>query len=290
MRLLTILVRFGTEQYADAEQVIDGIFRRQMPGVDRTVVVVDNAVPDATVPERGARTLLSGDNSAREFSAFDRAVQVIGGEIFDFDLVHFATSAFNSLYVAYLERFDTRVLASIVGRPVCLGHIDAYNRPVEILDFHTQHWIRTGFFLLPPGEVKVLGSFVTIRDGADFFSGDPKAPFRDDAPLSEQYRRYIIEWLTGADIGQGVYWHSHVPLSAASLPAFEQKTLSILNEHLLAVRLRAMGCRPIDVTWLATILGRGSAPTVQWDTIWRQQLENRDRDALALESGTPSVA
>jgi hypothetical protein len=161
--------------------------------------------------------LLGGDNRAREFSAFDRGVQFIGQEIWRFDLVHFATSAFNSLYVRYLERFDARALRCILGRPVCLGHIDCYNEPVEVMGFRTQHWVRTGFFMLPPQEVKILGGFVTIRDDRRFYSGNPEAPFLQQAPLSENYRQYIIGWLTGADIGQGVQWHSHFSVTTETL-------------------------------------------------------------------------
>jgi hypothetical protein len=283
VRVLTILARFGTRQYADAEDAISDIFRRRMPEVDRTVLVVDNALPeDHPAPERCARMLLAGDNSAREFSGFDRAVRFIGQDLCRFDLVHFATSAFNRLYTEYLERFDTRVLESVVRRPACLGHIDGYSEPVEILDVHTQHWIRTGFFILPPREVKMLGSFVTIRDGRRFFSGDPDAPFLEQAPLSRRYRRYIIDWLTGLDIGQGVKWHSHFPVTSETLPSFEHKALSILNEHLLAVRLRAMGCRLIDVTWATTMLAGGRAASIQWDTAWQRQLASRDRDAVVF--------
>ena len=201
--------------------------------------------------------------------------------------MHFATSAFHSLYVDYLERFDTRVLQSVAGRPVCIGHIDAYNDPVEVLGVHTQHWIRTGFFMLPPGEVKTLGSFVTVRDGRCFFSGDPDAPFREQAQLSERYRQYIVGWLTGVDIGQGVKWHSHFRLTSETLPAFEHKTLSTLNEHLLAVRLLAFGCRLIDVTWLAAMLALGKRVSVAWGTPWQQQLANRDRHAVVFQPRKP---
>ena len=45
MRLLTILVRYGTDQYADAEAQAAAIFDRQFPGVERDVLVVDNALP-----------------------------------------------------------------------------------------------------------------------------------------------------------------------------------------------------------------------------------------------------
>ena len=284
MRLLTILARFGTERYPHAEQEIAEIFQRRMPGIDRSVVIVDNALPNGFEERHSQCVVIGGDNSAREFSAFDRAVQFIGSEIWRYDLVHVVTSAFNTLYVDYLERFDPEVLATAARRAVCVGHVDCYNEAVEVLGFRTQHWIRTCFFMLPPSEVKILGSFVTTRDSRRFFSADPESPFRDDAPLSQTYRQYIIDWLAGVDIGQGVEWHSRFTLTPDTLPSFQDKALSILNEHLLAVRLRAMSCRLIDVTWLASTLARNGAASIRWDTSWQQQLANRDRDALVLSS------
>jgi hypothetical protein len=279
-RILTILARFGTEQYPTAEPDIDDIFRRQMSSVERTVLVVDNALPAGLIEERGPRVLLGGNNDAGEFSAFDRAVQFIGSDIWRYDFVHFATSAFNTLYVSYLDRFNPSLLEAVTSRPVCVGHIDCYNEAVEIMGFRTQHWIRSCFFFLPPSEVRALGSFVTIRRGDGVFSGLAESPFRPDAPLSRRYQQYIIEWLTGRDIGQGVKWHSSLTPAGDTLPAFEHKAMTIMNEQLLGVRLRAMGCRLLDVTWLATELGRtGGAPV---GTNWREQLANRDRDALVL--------
>lgn len=284
MRVLTILARFGTDQYAPAEQEVADIFRRRLPEVDRTVLVVDNALPRADVAGRGERMLIGGDNSSYEFSAFDRAVQFIGSEIWRYDLVHFATSAFNTSYVDYLQRLDVALLATAVQRPVCVGHIDCYNHPVDIMRFRTQHWIRSCFFFLPPSEVKALGSFVTIRDASRFFSHRPEAPFCTDAPLSRLYRQYIVDWLTGGDIGQGVEWHSRFELTRDTSSSFERKAVAIMNEQLLGVRLRALGCRLIDVTWLAAMLARDKSASVRWDTNWQEQLANRDRDALVLPS------
>jgi hypothetical protein len=253
-----------------------------MPELDRTILIVDNALPMTAVPERGARMLIGGDNSAYEFSAFDRAIQFIGSDIWRYDLVHFATSAFNTLHVAYLERLGTPLLKAVANRPACVGHIDCYNEAVEILGFRTQHWVRSCFFFLPPAEVKALGRFVTIRDASGFFSHNSEAPFRPDAPLSCQYRQYIGDWLTGRDIGQSVQWHSRFDLTRETLPSFERKAVAIMNEQLLGVRLRAMGCRLIDVTWVATMLAKGDASSIRWATNWREQLAGRDRHAIIL--------
>jgi len=283
VRVLTILVRYGTELYPHAEEHVAEIYRRQMPGVARDVVVVDNALPSGYVEPGDHRLVIGGDNTFREFSGFDRALQHLAGDLWQYDLVHFVTEAFHTLYVDYLARFDTALLEAIVGRAVCVGHIDCYNQPIEILGFLSQHWIRTCFFYMSPGDARALGSCVTLRDGAPFFSGDPAAPFRADAPLSRRYQEYLIDWITGQDIGQGVTWHSSFGLTPETLPSFERKAMySIMNEHLLGIRLRAMGCRVTDVTWLATMLKTGNGSAIRWDTPWQHQLANRDHAALAV--------
>jgi hypothetical protein len=227
-------------------------------------------------------TVLGGDNSFSEFSAADVALSWIGHRIWSYDLVHLATAAFNTLYVGYLERFDMRMLRTIAARPVCVGHIDCYNDPIRLLSYHSQHWIRTSFLFLPPTELKALGSLVSFRDRKRMFSGDPEQPFRGDAPLSEQYRRYIYDWLTGGDIGQGVTWHSGFTLTHETLAEFERKALAILNEHLFAIRLRAQGCRVVDTTWLATQLSNRGTQDVNWRLGWRQQLAGRGLDQLIV--------
>lgn len=283
MRVLTLLVRCGTDLYPHAEEHIAEIYARQMPEIDREVVIVDNALPTGYVERGERRRVIGGDNTYREFSGFDRALQHLGGELWQYDLVHFVTEAFHTLYVDYLARFDTALLHAIAGQTVCVGHIDCYNLPIEILGFRSQHWIRTCFFYMSPGDAKALGSFVTLRDDPRFFSGDPAAPFRRDAPLSRRYQHYLIDWITGQDIGQGVRWHSSFTLTPETLPSFERKAMySIMNEHLIAIRLRAMGCRVIDVTWLATMLGNGAASGVGWNTPWQEQLAGRDRAALVV--------
>jgi hypothetical protein len=282
LRVLTILARFGSSQYADADKEIADIFRRQMREIDRSVVIVDNALPRDLLERLDGAVLIGGDNTSHEFSAFDRALDFLGSDIWSYDLVHFATSAFKTLYVAYLDRFDAPLLQRVTGQAVCVGHLDCYNEPIEVLTYRSQHWIRSCFFFLSPTDVKALGSFASIADGSRFFSGDPEAPFRVDAPISRRYREYLTEWLTGQDIGQGMEWHSSFSLTQETLTAFEQKARAILNEQLLGIRLRALGCRLVDVTWLSTTLRCGSPREVPWATPWREQLANRDRDALTV--------
>ncbi len=281
MRILTLFLRYGTSKFPDAEARLDELFAAQLPEVERTTVVVDSALPADFVERHGhRRTVVGADNTFSEWSAADRAIAFVGNEIWSYDLVHLATAAFNTLYTRYLERIDTSLLRAILGRPCCLGHLDYYNEPVRVLTFRSQHWVRTSFVFLAPAELKALRSLVSFSEPSLLFSGDPRRPFQADAPLSESYKRYIYDWLVGADIGQGVRWHSGAPLDAGNLAAFERKTLAILNEHLLSIRLRALGCKLIDVTFLASHLARSPHQEVAWHLDWRRQLAARDVDRV----------
>ncbi len=282
LRVLTVLARCGMERYATAEDELVDLFNRRMQGIERRTIIVDNALPRGYAEKRDNTSVIGGDNSSREFSAFDRAVDAVGADIWSYDFVHFATGSFRTLYVAYLERFETALLQAMAGRPACIGHVDCYNEPIAIRTYHSQHWIRSCFFFLPPAEAMALGGFVSVDEATAIVTDDPANPFRADAPISARYRDYIAQWLTGNGTGQGVEWHSTFALTQETMTDFAQKTRAILNEHLLSIRLQALGCHLVDVTWLATMLKHTDASAIPLSTSWREQLANRDRDRVVL--------
>jgi hypothetical protein len=282
VRVTTVFVRAGTEKYPNAEDDVAAVFARCLPAVDRRVLVVDNALPPTHVETAGNRTVIGGDNRAWEFSALDRAVAHLGPDLHDCDLVHVATSAFNTLYTGYLDRFTPDVLERIGGRAAFLGHVDCCNDPVHVRGVRSQAWVRTGFFFLPPTELEVLRTCVSVADPSEFFDESSDEPFAASAPLCEAYRRFIVGWLTGEDVGQGVSWHTRLSTSPDGLATFRRKALAILNENLLAVRLRALGCAMVDVTWLAGAVR--AAERVDLATPWWEQIGSRDVDRVVPRS------
>jgi hypothetical protein len=262
-----------------------------MPDVAHDLLVVDNALPERHHETLGpGRSLIGGSNAHWEFSAWDSAIGWLGALLDRYDFVNLATSAFRMLHTAYLDRFDADMLERVRGRAVAVGHIDYYDEPVTFADRSLRSWLRSSFVVLPPTELRLLGSLVGIAHPRRLFSGDPASPFRPDAPLSTNYRNYIVGWLTGhAGTGQGVEWHSRFELTPASLARFEAKATAILNEQLLSSRLRAQGCAPVDATWLAARHAR-LAPDEPLGVIpgWRWQITARDADAAPLDLIQPA--
>jgi hypothetical protein len=277
MRIVTLLARHGTQQYPDAIDNVDVLFARQLADVEHDLVVIDTALPEDYEHQlEPGRVLIGSSNAHWEFSAWDRAVSYLGHQIESYDLVHLATSAFQALDIPHLDRFDLGMLNMVADSRAALGHIDYLIEPVMLCGQSSQAWARTSWIFMPPDELQCLGSLVSIAHGERFFSGNPDAPFRVGAPLSVNYQKFILDWLTGGGRPQAVDWHSRFALTAQTLAHFEAKTLAILNEHMLAVRLRSQGCAIIDATWLAARVRRAPGPLLGAIPSWRWQVAARE--------------
>lgn len=286
MRIVSLLARHGVDKYTAALTDLRALFRETLPSVDHSIVVADNALPPEfdESGDDGVRIIGAG-NDAWEFSAWDSAVSRLGGDLDDFDFVHLATSAFFQLYTRYLHRFSIEMLESMRGRGVAIGHIDYYGTPVSLQGFGGQSWLRSSYVFLPPAELRLLGSLVSVRDEALFFSEDPQQPFLDAAPVSLNYRKFILDWLTGPGTGQGTEWHSRFELSARTLPYFKNKAMAIFNEQMLSRRLRAQGCETVDATWLAGAVKDGSFEFGGALPMPHIQVHRRDVDAAPVNFG-----
>jgi len=283
MRVLTLFLRFGVERYTDALFELERLFAGKLSGLDRETLIIDNALAEDYEERVDSSTLIiGGDNSQREFSGWDRGLRYVGERIWSFDYVNLVTSAFRELYNSYLQRFDTCHLEALLAKPAALGHIDCYNAPVAIGPHRFQHWLRSSFIFVPPAELKALGSLVSISSPVGIFSGRPEEPFSPEVRLSQNYKEYIIGWLTGGGTGQGVKWHSTFELNEETLPSFESKAVSIFNEALFSARLRALGCSLIDVTWFASLPAAGTVSLPLLSTPWKKQLAGRNCDRVLV--------
>lgn len=251
LKILCLFVRHGSERYPEALSTLDDWYVRHGLMGQRTLWIIDNSLPAETAPRRlGPETLLlAGDNRAWEFSAWSRALREARTAAIQFDLVHFVTSSFNTLYTRYLDHFQRDMLHYVHTRQVCLGHIDSYDRPVEFAGHRSAAWIRTCFFFLSAPLARKVEPWAAFTDRTPLFATPTTTAFRPGAPLSEDYQRRIRIWLEGQEVG-GHTWHSPILPGQKEVDRFQHKTVAILNEHSLAVTLRNLPVRLVDYCWL----------------------------------------
>lgn len=272
MKILCLFVRYGTAHYPDAIPLLNQWYERHGLYDQRTLWIIDNARGPQQPPEQlGPRTFLhSGDNRAWEFSAWEHALNLVREHSDQFDALHFVTSAFNTLYTEYLQHFETAMLAYVLKRNICLGHIDSYPAPVQLESLSSQSWIRTCFFFLPWRLAISTSPWVAQENRERFFIEADSREFRSNAPLSVDYQKNITSWLEGQDMG-GHTWHSPVKHGLEENTRFQQKTLAILNEHHLAITFRRAGIQLVDFCWLfserSTLAMRPPEPIPELDQL-----------------------
>ncbi len=256
MKILCLFVRHGTEKYPDALAVLDQWYEIHGLISQRTLWIIDNELEtDAPIRAVASNTLLRpGDNRSWEFSAWARAMREADDDQERYDVVHFVTSAFNTLYTAYLGHFFPQMLAYVTSHNVCLGHIDSYDRPIELAGHSSSSWIRTCFFFLPAGLAHKIENWTAFADTRDVFSSPRAISFRHDAPLSREYQQRITVWLEGKEVG-GHTWHSPVRSGQNEAARFQQKALAILNEHNFSIMLRKLHVPLVDFCWLWSTSG-----------------------------------
>lgn len=250
MKVLTLFVRYADKDYRGAFKRLCEMYER-IDGVDYDALLIDTAMPlDCAVPLGSRAMLIGGDNTRREFSGWDSALAKVGDALESYDLVHVVTSAFENEYNGFYPYINRAMFDYAALNPqVVLAHVDAYPAPARMLGRTFQTWGCSKFLLAHPRRIRALGSFTGQLGFDDVFSTDASTPFRDDAPLSANYREYLVDWLTGEGLPHGK-WHSVFEMGAANLVRFQSKAMSILDEHGLSMRLRESGARIVDYTWL----------------------------------------
>ena len=93
LRIATVLVGHERPVYLEKARKIDALLAESVPSAVRETVIVDNARPRIDHERLDASTVVvGGDNSFREFSAWDQALAELERTRSNPDFVHFATS------------------------------------------------------------------------------------------------------------------------------------------------------------------------------------------------------
>ncbi len=269
-KVLVLFVRYGTSQYIDALERLQEHLVQIHVRPEKLIVIDNQVAPGTFLPG-----VEPGDNRFYEFSGWNSAIQKYSDLVRAVDVVLFVTSAFQESFSAYLHEFNPKILEVVSVRNVCVGHLDAYPAPIQIFGETSQAWMRTSFFALPSKLALEMG-ILTAEKSVDFFSEDFKNPFKSSAKLSENYKTYILDWLTGPGLGHGE-WHSRFDLTEKTFSRFKQKAVAIFNEHFLSIEARKRGFPTLDPCWLNRQLCQQRMSEIPLHVNPLEQIEIRNR-------------
>ncbi len=258
-RLSAILVQYDRQKYSGAVERLVALLE-SLETVDYRLVVVDNANPGGWSHEVSRRIVhAGGDNSAWEFSGFDRGLACLRGEI-ESDLFVFATDAFLAWGDDYLELIDDRTVEQCLELEACAGWTDSFQRECTLLGYAYNCWLRSSFLWMPADAVRRIRPLEHRFDPRQFFGPSAAAPFLPTAPLNDTLKSQILGWLTTHAQGRQLdeAWHSRFELDDDTLEKFQRKSLAIFREHLLSARLREVGIPCYDFRLLRLLDENGT--------------------------------
>ena len=282
IRLAVVFLQFDRQKYTLALEKLVGLLAG-LESVDFQLVVVDNANPGFWQHQLSDHIVqVGGDNSAWEFSAFDRGVAFLAEEQRPADIYAFVTDAFLAYGEDYLELIDHAVLRYCLELRSCVGWVDSFGTDLAACGYGYRDWMRTSFFFLPAELLPAITPLTTPLEPEIIFGPSAATPFSESAPLNDPLRDHLLAWLTQGetDVALSEVWHSQLVLTDNTFDLFKGKVCAILREQLLSARLQSLGIPCYDfrlVRKLARANVDPSATSELEKTRWRW-LAGRDAE------------
>jgi hypothetical protein len=248
-----VLVEFGQQHERAALNLLIPTLHRLFPAAIVRVAVVDNSMSmsnDLEFQIERQVDRVSGDNSLREFSGWDRGIAWLEQRYTPPAESMFVLA--NDTVVRKDKHDRVRDLpadrVSAASHGALVGWIDEYPRPVELFGLTLRQWIDTSFVLAAHRTLAALRPFARPLEDTLLF-GEWPSIFRDPSPLSENYRGYLKTYFFG-DVTDSEFehgWYAQTPLTPGNFDAFKIKLRCVFCEHLLSARARAAGIPLVDI-------------------------------------------
>jgi hypothetical protein len=235
----------------DSLDEVRGLIHNHFPHCLLRTVIVDNSIELRNIEIRVDEhtDLIYGNNRSRDISGLDVGFQYLLKRYTPTakSIVYIANDTFRkSTNAVAIRKVSGLTIADGIKKGYVLGYMDRFPKSVRVLDRQVPYWIRSNFIVLPFNVLKsILPLEVPLTDG-QIFSDAPKAFFKKNAPLSENYQRYLRTWLFGEKDPRGEMkgiWHSSQPITKRNFESMKTKTRAILSEHFISARL--IGKHPI---------------------------------------------
>ncbi len=295
IRLSVIFLQYDRKKYSLAFEKLVGLIS-ELGSLDFKIVVVDNANPGLWQHEISDHIMqIGGDNSAWEFSAFDRGIEYLAAEGHSADIYAFVTDAFLAYGDDYLELIDEATLRYCLRLRSPVGWVDSFMQDLTACGYSYRDWMRTSFFFLPAELLVKITPLATPLDPGVIFGPTAESPFLGSAPLNANLREHLLAWLTRekTNFTLNEVWHSQLELTGNSFDFFKAKVLAILREHLLSARLLSLGIPCYDFRLVSKLAESNVDPSAipeitkrKWQWLAGKDAEVEKRPRFYIEDYT----
>jgi hypothetical protein len=245
--LMILYLVFGRTHLGGGVNVLESFVARTFNNTHHQILIIDNQLPAGKNSHHGPYRIIGGDNRSREFSGWDQGLVHLQKKtsLHDMTICLLANDTFHRNYgLDYLNLFNPEKVRRQVAEGAMVGYVDGYPRPIHLFGLKVQYWVRSSFFIIRWGGLKKLLPLSLPLSNQELFSTDKVLFFRQPSKLSDNYQRYLKNWLfqtPDVDDEFKEAWHSKGVLSIANLHDFQGKARSIICEHYLSARAISLG-------------------------------------------------
>ncbi len=245
LSMAVVFVEYDRSKYGGSDNVFYTLqkYLANIQGCRLTYLRVNNKQERWELKKDGNIYTIGGNNTYREFSGWQKGVEIIQGMNNHFDLILFVNDMLLKPGESFLKDYaDISLLKKSLNENNIIGRIDSTGQHYTAYGYDVSQWVCTNCFLAPMAAVQRLKNMVSVKDTlADFlpdaYPGSQVIPtsfFKENAPINETYKAWLIEWLTER-------WHSKFQIEEKTWNLFRIKVRNILNESLLTARFAEIG-------------------------------------------------
>ncbi|GEM_PF-2154496 len=240
--VFVLYLQFTGEHWSSAFNVMQTKILSKLDYKNLVWITIDNALKqDIEIVKGSGFYEISGDNSSREFSGFDKGVRYLKTlKPSSDDIVIFANDTFHRSYGdSYLDLVSKTKLQGVKDGGV-LGYVDSFPASVTGFGKTFSSWIRTSFFMMNYSGLNRVIPFTLPIEKKSVFGSTPNTFFEENDMLSANYKEYIRTWLFDVPAEKSEFkesWHSKKPLTLENLKAMQEKAWCILCEQQLSARI-----------------------------------------------------
>jgi hypothetical protein len=250
--LIVLFVQYDQKKYDHSFDTLRKILSENN-SFNFKYIVIDNSIEqnyNKVISEDV--TMINGDNSEREFSAWQKGIDKIKELELNYDLILFINEAFLVYNDSYLLKYLKKSINRSIKYNAVVGVFDKdhLNRNLAINNYVFSNWLRSNIFFVPKTIMQKLKSIILMNQSEYEKIIPSKYPnkintykdcFTFDNTINELFKQKIYEWLTNE-------WHSKIELNSKTWDIFRIKAKAILNEALLTYRIRSLG---YNIIWYA---------------------------------------